>query len=74
MRASIAATEVGLALVLMARSFTRIYYRRAIARFGLAGARAAAVPGTGVIPVWVSLVMLNGYALAMFGTVVLLTG
>jgi hypothetical protein len=74
MRPSITLVETGLALVFMARSFTRIYYGRAVARLGVAGARAAAVPGSGVIPAWVSLVLLGGWAVAGLGTVSVLVG
>jgi hypothetical protein len=65
MRASLLATELGLTLLFVARSFTRIYQRRAVALYGIVGARAARVPGSGVIPAWVSLMVLGGWALAL---------
>jgi hypothetical protein len=65
MRASIQATELGLALIFISRSVTRIYQRRAIALYGMAGARVAQIPGNGVIPIWVSLLAVIGWSTAL---------
>jgi hypothetical protein len=65
MRSSITATEIGLALIFMSRSFTRLYQRSAVAVHGLAGARAAETPGSGVIPAWVSLLAVTGWVTAL---------
>jgi len=65
MRASVLATELGLTLFFVARSFTRIYQRRAIALYGIVGARAARVPGSGVIPAWVSLLAVTGWSVTL---------
>jgi hypothetical protein len=54
-------SEIGLAVILMSRSFTRIYQRRAVELYGIAGVRAAQTPGSGVIPTWVSLVAVIGW-------------
>jgi hypothetical protein len=65
MRSSITATEIGLALIFMSRIVTRVYQRGAIAVHGITGARAAEMPGSGVVPVWVSLLALTGWATAL---------
>jgi hypothetical protein len=65
MRQSIQATELGLALIFISRSVTRIYQRRAIALYGMAGARVAQIPGNGVIPIWVSLLAVIGWSTAL---------
>jgi hypothetical protein len=65
MRSSITAAEIGLALIFMSRSFTRLYQRGAVAAEGLAGARAAEIPGSGVVPAWVSMLALVGWATAL---------
>lgn len=65
MRPSIQATELGLALIFISRSVTRIYQRRAIALYGMAGARVAQIPGNGVIPIWVSLLAVIGWSTAL---------
>ena len=65
MRPSIQATELGLALIFISRSVTRIYQRRAIALYGMAGARVAQIPGNGVIPIWVSLLAVVGWSTAL---------
>ena len=57
--------EIGLAVILMSRSFTRIYQRRAVALLGLAGVRIAEIPGSGVVPAWVSLLAVTGWAIAL---------
>jgi hypothetical protein len=65
MRSSISAAEIGLALIFMSRSLTRLYQRGAVAAHGIAGARAAEIPGSGVIPAWVSVLALTGWATAL---------
>jgi hypothetical protein len=65
MRSSISAVEIGLALIFMSRSLTRLYQRGAVAMHGLAGARAAEIPGSGVVPAWVSLLALTGWSTAL---------
>ena len=65
MRQLMSVTEIGLAFIFMSRSFTRIYQRRAVELFGAAGARAAEIPGSGVIPAWVSLVAVIGWVVAL---------
>jgi hypothetical protein len=57
----ISVSEIGLAVILMSRSFTRIYQRRAVELYGIAGVRAAQTPGSGVIPTWVSLLTVIGW-------------
>jgi len=57
--------EIGLALILLSRSFTRIYQRRAVALLGVAGVRIAEIAGSGVVPVWVSLLSVTGWAMAL---------
>lgn len=74
MRPSIPATELGLALIFIARSVTRIYQRRAIALYGIAGARAAQIPGNGVIPLWVSVLAVIGWLTALSAGVWILFG
>jgi hypothetical protein len=58
---SISVSEIGLAVILISRSFTRIYQRRAVELYGIAGVRAAQTPGSGVIPTWVSLLTVVGW-------------
>ena len=65
MRVSITATELGLALIFLSRSVTRVYGAAAIARHGVTGARVASTPGSGVIPLWVSLLVVVGWLLAL---------
>jgi hypothetical protein len=65
MRPSIPATELGLALILVSRCMTRIYQRRAMALYGIAGVKATEIPGNGVIPVWVSVVAVTGWLTAL---------
>ena len=65
MRSSIPATEIGLALIFISRSLTRIYQRRAIAHYGIVGARLGGIPGSGVIPSWVSLLAVFGWLAAV---------
>jgi hypothetical protein len=57
----ISVSEIGLAVILMSRSFTRIYQRRAVELYGIAGVRVAQTPGSGVIPTWVSLLTVIGW-------------
>lgn len=61
----VAATEFGLALVFLGRSFTRIYVRRAVAQFGADAIAVARLPESNVIPTWVSVVLLAGWAIAL---------
>lgn len=72
MRPSVSAAEIGLAFVFIGRSFTRIYLGRAVARLGVPQAYAAATAGTGVIPAWVSLAVVGGWALAVVSALSLL--
>jgi len=58
------AIEVGLALIFMGRSFTRIYLRKAVARFGVDAVALAQIPESGVIPAWVSFMLLSGWLIA----------
>jgi hypothetical protein len=74
MRPSIPATELGLALILISRSVTRIYQRRAIELYGIAGVRAAQIPGTGVIPLWVSVMAVIGWTTALSAGIWILFG
>jgi hypothetical protein len=61
----VSATEIGLALIFLGRSLTRVYFRRAVDRFGMVDAVALArEPGTGVVPAWVSVVLLSGWVIA----------
>jgi hypothetical protein len=73
-RGPIPVTEVGLAVILISRSFTRIYQRRAVELYGIAGVRAAQTPGSGVIPTWVSLVAVIGWAATLFAAAWLIAG
>jgi hypothetical protein len=61
----VGATELGLALVFLGRSFTRIYVRRAVDQFGAHGIALARMPESDVIPTWVSIVLLGGWAIAL---------
>src|SRR5262245_65774582 len=54
------AIEVGLALIFMGRSFTRIYLRKAVARLGVDAAALAQIPASGVLPASVSFMLLSG--------------
>ena len=74
MRGSITATEIGLAVIFISRSFTRIYQRRAVALYGIAGVRAAQIPGSGVIPTWVSLLAVTGWAATLLAVAWLIAG
>jgi hypothetical protein len=74
MRPAIIATELGLALIFISRSVTRIYQRRAIALYGLAGAKVAHIPGNGVIPLWVSVLAVIGWSTALVAGVWILFG
>jgi hypothetical protein len=65
MRPSITATELGLVLIFISRSVTRIYQRRAIELYGMAGAKVAQIPGNGVIPLWVSFIAVIGWSTAL---------
>ena len=67
-------SEIGLAVILISRSLTRIYQRRAVELYGIAGVRAAQTPGSGVIPTWVSLVALIGWAGTLLAVAWLLAG
>lgn len=59
----VAVTEIGLALVFLGRSFTRIYVRRAVAQFGADAIAFVQVPESGVVPAWVSFVLLSGWGI-----------
>ena len=74
MRASIQMAEMGLALIFLSRSVTRLYQGRAIAAHGIAGARAAATPGSGVIPSWVSVLALTGWTTALVAELWIILG
>ena len=74
MRPSILATELGLALIFISRSVTRLYQQRAIALYGMAGVRAAQIPGNGVIPLWVSVLAVTGWLTALSAGVWILFG
>lgn len=64
----VAATEVGLALIFLGRSLTRVYFRRAVERFAVHPIAAARELATGVmIPAWVSLVLVSGWMIAAVG-------
>lgn len=65
-----AAVELGLALIFLGRSLTRVYFARAVAEFGAAVTLARA-PDIEVIPTWVSVVLLSGWAIAGVATVML---
>jgi hypothetical protein len=73
-RGSIPLSEIGLAVILISRSFTRVYQRRAVALYGIAGMRAAQTPGSGAIPTWVSLVALIGWAATLLAVAWLMAG
>ena len=62
----VAATEFGLALVFLGRSFTRIYVRRAVAQFGADATAFARMPKNDVVPAWVSCVFLSGWVITAF--------
>lgn len=70
----ISVSEIGLAVILMSRSFTRIYQRRAVELYGIAGVRAAQTPGSGVIPTWVSLVAVIGWGATLLAVAWLIAG
>jgi hypothetical protein len=70
----ISVSEIGLAVILMSRSFTRIYQRRAVELYGIAGVRAAQTPGSGIIPTWVSLVAVIGWAATLLAVAWLIAG
>ena len=71
---SISVSEIGLAMIFISRSFTRIYQRRAIELCGIAGARAAQTPGSGVIPTWVSLLAVIAWATTLLAVAWLIAG
>ena len=71
---SIAVTEIGLAVIFISRSVTRIYQRRAVELYGIAGARAAQTPGSGVIPTWVSLLAVIAWAVTLLAVAWLIAG
>jgi hypothetical protein len=73
-RGPIPATEIALALIFISRSFTRIYQRRAVALYGIAGLRAAEDPGSGVVPTWVSLAAVTGWAGTLIAGIWLIFG
>jgi hypothetical protein len=73
-RGAIPVTELGLAVILISRFFTRIYQRRAVALDGIAGVRAAQTPGSGAIPMWVSLVAVIGWAATLLAAAWLIAG
>jgi hypothetical protein len=73
-RGSIPITEIGLAVIFISRSVTRIYQLRAVELYGIAGVRAAQTPGSGVIPTWVSLVAVIGWAATLLAAVWLVAG
>ncbi len=66
-----AAVELGLALIFLGRSLTRFYFSRAVAQFGAAAVTLAHDPDSEVIPTWVSVVLLSGWAVAGIATVML---
>jgi hypothetical protein len=70
----ISVSEIGLAVILMSRSFTRIYQRRAVELYGIAGVRAAQTPGSGVIPTWVSLVAVISWGATLLAVAWLIAG
>lgn len=70
----ISVSEIGLAVILMSRSFTRIYQRRAVELYGIAGVLAAQTPGSGVIPTWVSLVAVIGWGATLLAVAWLIAG
>lgn len=71
---SISVSEIGLAVIFISRSFTRIYQRRALELYGIAGVRAAQTPGSGVIPTWVSLVAVIGWGATLLAVAWLIVG
>jgi hypothetical protein len=73
-RGPIPATEIGLAVIFISRSLTRIYQRRAVELYGVAGMRAAQIPGSGLIPAWVSFVAMIGWTTALLAGVWLIVG
>jgi hypothetical protein len=68
-----AGVELGLALIFLGRSLTRFYFGRAVAQFGPSAVALARAPETEseVIPTWVSVVLLSGWAIAGIATVML---
>jgi hypothetical protein len=71
---SISVSEIGLAVIFISRSVTRIYQRRAVELYGIAGVRAAQTPGSGVIPTWVSLVAVIGWGATLLAVAWLIVG
>ncbi len=74
MRTPIPVVEIALAVMFISRSLTRIYQQRAIERDGAAGARAAAIPGSGVIPAWVSFLAVAGWFTTLAAAAALVVG
>lgn len=68
----LAATEFGLALIFLGRSFTRIYVQRAVAQFGADAIAFAHMPERVVIPSWVSVLLLSGWVISVVAGVLLL--
>ncbi|MCA1853197.1 MAG: hypothetical protein LC647_12595 [Beggiatoa sp.] len=74
MRASVSVVEQGLSLVFIGRSLTRIYCWREVERLQAAGVRARKTPDISMIPAWVSLLVVGGWAIVTLGTATLLVG
>ena len=68
----VAATECGLALIFLGRSFTRIYVRRAVEQFRADAIAFARMPERDVVPAWVSFVLLSGWVITAVASVSLL--
>ena len=63
--ASVTLTEVGLTLIFVSWTLTRTFQRRALRQYGFIRAVQLAACSGGVVPVWVSLCNVLGWALAL---------
>lgn len=67
----VSAVELGLGLILLGRSLTRLYLGIAVERFGPSAAVLARDPDSDLVPTWVSVILLSGWAIAPSATVML---
>jgi hypothetical protein len=58
-------------MIFLGRSLTRLYFHRAVEQFGASAVVLARAPASGLVPAWVSLVLLSGWAIAVLATVAL---
>ena len=58
-------------MVFLGRSLTRLYFHRAVEQFGASAVVLARAPQSGVVPAWVSFVLLSGWVIALAATAAL---